>query len=165
MQEELVSVREMMMAVGLLVGFSGAGGAQAAEDKGEQDKAAVVSVMQTVADSWNSGKGVARDCFESSLAVVDNTPPYLFEGPHAMDDWIEAYRNEQPKESKDAKTTLHFFEPRSIKINGTHAYIAITADWNVEQNGHSEAAHGVVTATLTSRDQHWRVAAWTWTPR
>jgi hypothetical protein len=165
MQEELVSVRGMMMAAGLvLLGFC-ADSAQAAEDRNEQDSAAVMSVMQTVADTWNSGKGIARDCFESSLTIVDNTPPYLFEGPRAMEDWVEAYRNGQPKETKDAKTTLHFSPPQSFKIKDTRAYIAVPAEWSVEHDGHSNVAHGTVTASLTNRDQHWRITAWTWTPR
>jgi hypothetical protein len=165
MQEELVSMREMMMAGLVLVGCFGADIAQAADDRNEPDSTAVMSVMQTVADTWNSGKGIARDCFESSLTIVDNTPPYLFEGPHAMDDWVEAYRNEQPKETKDAKTTLHFSPPRSFKIKDTHAYIALPAEWSVEHNGHSEVAQGTVTASLVNKDQHWRVTAWTWSPR
>ena len=164
MQEELVSFRKMMMAGLVLAGFFGAG-AQAAEDKNEPEKAAVMSVMQTVADAWNSGKGIARDCFESSLTIVDNTPPYLFEGPRAMDDWVEAYRNGQPKETRDAKTTLQFSPPRSVKIKDSHAYIAVPADWSVEHDGHSDVAHGIVTASLTNRDQHWRISAWTWSPQ
>ena len=164
MQEERVSFRKMMMAGLVLVGFFGVG-AQAAEVKNEQESAAVMSVMQTVADTWNSGKGIARDCFDSSLTIVDNTPPYLFEGPRAMDDWVEAYRNGQPKETRDAKTTLQFSPPRSVKIKSEHAYISVPADWSVEHDGHSDVAHGIVTASLTNRDQHWRISAWTWSPQ
>jgi hypothetical protein len=82
-----------------------------------------------------------------------------------MDDWVEAYRNGQPKETRDAKTTLHFSPPRSFKVKDAHAYIAVPADWSVEHDGHSDVAHGIVTAALANRDQHWRITAWTWTPR
>jgi hypothetical protein len=165
-QEKLVSVRNMIVAVALVVvSFSAADGARAAGDASAQDKAAAFSVMRAIADTWNSGHGFATDTFESSLTIVDNTPPYLFQGPHAVDAWIEAYRDQLPKGSKDAKTSLHLSQPQTVEIEGTHAYIAVGAEWRVEQNGRSEVSHGVITAILHHSDEQWRVAAWTWTPR
>jgi hypothetical protein len=161
-----VSVRNVIMAAGfMLMSFVAADGARAAGDTSEQDKAAAFSVMQAIAATWNSGHGFATDSFESSLTIVDNTPPFLFQGPHAVDAWIEAYRDQLPKSSKDAKTSLHLAKPQTVEIKGTHAYIAVPAEWRVEQNGHSEVSQGTITAILNRSDEQWRVAAWTWTPR
>jgi hypothetical protein len=161
-----MSVQHKIAAASLvLLSFFAANMSQAAEQASEQDKAAVVSVMQIIATKWNEEQKFAKDSFESSVTIIDNTAPYLFQGPGAGDDWIAAYRSEQPKGSEDAKTALHFLEPQSVKIKGSHAYIAVPADWSVELKGKNEVAHGIVTAALNQAEGHWRVSAWTWTPR
>jgi hypothetical protein len=160
-----VSVCNMIMAAGLVLAvIFGVDGARA-EDASAQDKAAAFSVMRAIADTWNSGHGFATDTFESSLTIVDNTPPFLFQGPHAVDAWIEAYRDQLPKGSKDAKTSLHLSQPQTVEIEGTHAYIAVGAEWRVEQSGRSDVSRGIITAILHHSVEQWRVAAWTWTPR
>ena len=80
----------------------------------EQEKEQVLSVMQGVANAWNHGNIPAATDFEPSLTVVDDTPPYLFQGPNAITDWIEAYRQEQPKDEKESKTSLHFLKPLTV---------------------------------------------------
>ena len=162
-----MSVQNVIAAACLVsVSLFGTDVSHAAEqDKTEQEKAAVFSVLQAIANTWNDGHVIARSYFESSPTIIDNTPPYRFQGPHAVEDWIEAYRNSRPKGSEDAKTSLHLLQPQSVEIKSTHAYIAVPADWRVEQNGQSEVSHGMITAILDEEDQHWRVAAWVWTPR
>lgn len=121
--------------------------------------------MQAVADAWNQGNIPASSYFEPSLTVVDNTSPYLFQGPDAVTDWIRAYRNDQPKGREDAKTSLRLLQPKTVEIKGARAYIAVPADWTVRQNGQSKVSHGMITATLDRSDQDWRIGAWIWTPR
>ncbi len=162
-----MSVQNVIAAACLvLVSLFGTDVSHAAEqDKTEQEKAAVFSVLQAIANTWNDGHVLDKSYFQSSLTVIDNTSPYRFQGPHAVEDWIEAYRNSRPKGSEDAKTSLHLLQPQSVEIKSTHAYIAVPADWSVEQNGQSEVSHGMITAILDEEDQHWRIAAWVWTPR
>jgi hypothetical protein len=161
-----VSVQVNIRAAGLvLLSFFAACASHAAEQTSEQDKAAVVSVMQAIANEWNNGQKLAKSRFEPSATVIDNTPPYLFQGPRAEEDWIEAYRAELPKGSEDAKTSLTFLQPQSVEVKGSHAYIAVPADWSVALKGQNEVSHGIVTATLNHDDGQWRIAAWVWTPR
>ncbi|WP_420138057.1 hypothetical protein [Sphingomonas sp.] len=136
--------------------------AQAAPD---QDKAWVVAVMQAVADAWNKGVQPPAALFEPSLTIVDNTPPYLFQGRAAIEQWQAAYAASQPSAIAGAQTALRLGAPLSVETNAAHAYIALPADWTTTQNGHSEVARGVVTATLNHSPQGWRIAGWIWTPR
>src|ERR1700710_2054124 len=92
-----------------------------------------LSVMQAVADEWNHGHFPSPAYFESSLTVVDDTPPFLFQGPDAVKRWIEAYRSNQPKSSEGSQTTLHFLQPKLVETNGDRAYIAVPAEWIVKQ--------------------------------
>jgi hypothetical protein len=138
-------------------------GAQAQSTAGEEGR--VLSVMRSVAGAWNEGHTPPSNCFEPSLTVVDNTAPYVFQGPDAVADWIKAYRENQPKGSEDAKTSLHFLRPKTVAINSTHAYVAIPARWTVQLNGRAQVSYGTVTATLNRREADWRIGTWTWTPR
>jgi hypothetical protein len=131
----------------------------------EPEQSRVLSVMQAIADAWNRGGMPASSYFEPSLTVVDDTPPYLFQGPNAVADWIAAYRSEQPKSSKNAKTTLRLLQPTNVEITGARAFVAVPADWTAEQDGKRDVEHGVITATLDRPDRDWRIAAWVWTPR
>jgi hypothetical protein len=128
-------------------------------------KEQVLSVMQGVANAWNHGNIPAATDFEPSLTVVDDTPPYLFQGPNAITDWIEAYRQEQPKDEKESKTSLHFLKPLTVEISGERAYVAVPGEWAVDQGGQTKVSHGIITVVLNRKSQNWRIATWVWTPR
>jgi hypothetical protein len=151
--------------------FTGGASARAAEpdrddpNRGDQEKAGVLAVMQGVADAWNRGRILRTGYFDYSLTVIGDTPPYIFQGPHAVENWIEAYRNYRPKESEDAKPSLHLLQPQSVEIKGEYAYVAMPGDWTVEQNGQSNVSHGMITTVLDRTGPDWHVAAWVWTPR
>jgi hypothetical protein len=132
----------------------------------EQEKGQVLAVLQAVAEEWSNTQAMpSTSHFEAALTVVDNTPPYLFQGPEAVQSWLRAYRETQSPAATKAKTSLHFLEPRTIEIEGARAYIAVPAEWTVTLDGRSDVSHGVVTATLNRSSQGWRIAAWIWTPQ
>jgi hypothetical protein len=131
----------------------------------DQEKGQVLAALQSVADEWNKTQVISTYHFESALTIVDNTPPYLFQGPDAVKNWFKAYRDSQPQAATSAKMSLRFLEPQTVEIEGDHAYIAAPAEWTVALDGRSDISHGVVTATLNRASQGWRIAAWIWTPR
>lgn len=157
-----MSVQKKAVLAGLMLTSYLATGAPAA-GASEQDD--VLSALQAVAGAWNQGHMPAASNFEPSLTVVDNTPPYLFQGPDAVADWIKAYRDRQPKGTEDSKTSLHFLNPETVEITGARAYVAIPADWQVELHGKTDVSHGIITAVLRRAGKHWRIATWVWTPR
>jgi hypothetical protein len=155
-----MSIRKILVATGSLLICSP--GAQAQSTAGEE--ARVVSVMRAVASEWNEGHTPSSAHFDSSLTVVDDTPPYIFQGPNAIADWITAYRESQPKQSKDPKTSLRLLEPKTFEINNAHAYLALPAEWSLRLNGQTTISHGVITATLDRQNEDWRIHTWIWTP-
>lgn len=158
-----MSVPKILALAGLLLTacLAAGGAAQAAEP----EEARVFSVLQAVADAWNQGNTLPSASFEAALTIVDDTPPYLFQGPDAVADWIEAYRKDQPRSSDDSKTSLHFLPPRAIEINGARAYVAVPSEWAVEQDRRTNVLHGTVTVVLDRVGEDWRIATWVWTPR
>ena len=131
----------------------------------EQEKGQVLAVLQSVADEWSRTQVTSTSHFEAALTIVDNTPPYLFQGPEAVQNWLKAYRDNQPPAATKAKTSFRFLEPRTVEIEGARAYIAVPTEWTVTLDGRSDVSHGVVTATLNRSSQGWRIAAWIWTPQ
>ncbi|MEJ0095816.1 MAG: hypothetical protein WDN46_21135 [Methylocella sp.] len=125
----------------------------------------MLSVIHGVADAWDHGNIPGAAFFEPSLTIVDDTPPYLFQGRNAVANWIKAYRDAQPKGSEGAKASLHFLEPQTVEIKGARAYVAVPGEWTVEQNGQSNVSHGIITVILDRARQNWRIATWVWTPR
>jgi hypothetical protein len=131
----------------------------------EQEKGQVLAVLQSVADEWNKTQVAPTSQFQTDLTIVDNTPPYLFQGPEAVQNWLKAYRGDQPPAAAKAKISARFLEPKTVEIEGTRAYIAVPEEWTVTLDGRSDVTHGVVTATLNRSSQGWRIATWTWTPQ
>lgn len=145
----------------LLIGsFFGARIAHASETDTDQP----LSVMQAVVDDWNSGRH-STGYFEPSLTIVDDTPPYLFQGPDAPTKWMEAYRRNQSHVYEGTQTVLHLLQPKLLATEGSHAYIAVPAEWIISKDETTgKILRGVITAILQKTNQEWRIAAWIWTP-
>ena len=139
--------------------------AATAAENTEQEKRQVLAVLQSVADEWNKTQVAPTSQFQADLTIVDNTPPFLFQGPEAAQNWLKAYRADQPPATARARISARFLEPRTVEIEGARAYIAVPEEWTVILDGRSEVTHGVVTATLNRSSQGWRIATWTWTPQ
>jgi hypothetical protein len=131
----------------------------------EADTDEPLSVVQQVADEWNSGHAPSAAYFVPSLTIIDDTPPYLFQGPDATRKWMEAYNRNQPREYEGTQTALHLLRPKLLATDGPHAYVAIPAEWMIskdETNG--KILRGVITAILQQANDKWRIAVWIWTP-
>jgi hypothetical protein len=131
----------------------------------EQQKGQVIAVIQSVADEWNKSQALPKSQFGTDLTIIDNTPPYVFQGRDAVQKWLKAYRDDQSPDASKAKTSLSFLEPKTVEIKGAGAYIAVPAEWIVTLDGHSDVSRGVVTATLNATAQGWRISTWVWTPQ
>jgi hypothetical protein len=143
----------------------------------EQEEGQVLAVLESVADEWNKTQVTSASHCEAALTIVDNTPPYLFQGAEAVQNWLRAYRdNELGAAATKANTSLRFLEPtvviiehraskdgQTVEIEGVRAYIAVPAEWTATLDGRSDVSHGVVTATLDRSSHGWLIAAWTWT--
>jgi hypothetical protein len=126
----------------------------------------VIARVQATVDAWNKGDAAAAKAyFRPTVTIVDNTPPYLFRGPHAVDDWATAYSHDGPVGHDLTKTSLHLSPWQTLEVNAQQAYVAIPAEWKIEVNGHTVVSHGVITVVLEKIALEWWIAAWIWTPR
>jgi hypothetical protein len=129
------------------------------------DTSSVFARVQAAVDAWNKGGSAAASAyFRPTLTIVDNTPPYLFRGPHAMDDWAKAYSHDGPVGHDLTKATLHLLTWQTVEVSAQQAYVAVPAAWKIEVNGNIVVSHGVITVVLEKIDSEWWIAAWIWTP-
>jgi hypothetical protein len=121
--------------------------------------------VQATVDAFNQGKGisVATRFFQSSVTIVDDTPPFLFRGPTAARDWEKAYAESEGQDP--AKASLNLLPPTTVDVQGKQAYVAVPANWNVNSGGENSVSHGVITVVLDKDGTDWRIASWIWTPR
>jgi hypothetical protein len=132
----------LAFAVLLAMPFTAATAARATEETraAEQEKGQVLAVLQLLADEWNKTQVAPTSYFQADLTIVGNTPLYLFQGPEALQNWLKAYGDGQPPAVAKAKISARFLEPRTVEIEGAHAYIAIPGEWTVILDG--DIGHG-----------------------
>ncbi|HVJ55617.1 MAG TPA: hypothetical protein VM689_24360 [Aliidongia sp.] len=139
------------------------GTASAAEPAGE--KAAVVSLVRQIMKSWNSNDtGSATAHLSPSIVITDSLPPYLFQGPTAVADWMKSFAADAEANGiTDPWQTLG--KPTEVEIDGPHAYAAFPAVYGFKQHGKPVRENAMVTVTLEKSEPDWRVVSWTWSKR
>ena len=124
------------------------------------DKADVLAQIRSTVDAFTRGEPLAN----SPQMVIDNLPPYRFQGPTAVTDWGKAYTDSTSGKNV-TNASLKLSAPKTVEVSGTHAYVAVPGEWRFNENGKSVVNHGVITVVLDKVDRNWQISAWIWTPR
>jgi ketosteroid isomerase-like protein len=126
----------------------------------------LTDVMRTVwhfTDSFNKGdvKTAVGDCAAQS-SIIDEIPPYLWQGATGCADWSNDFDAYIKKNSMtDLKVTL--LRLRHIDVTGDHAYVVIPANFTFKQKGKWFTEHrSILTVTLQKVADGWRITAWAW---
>jgi len=121
--------------------------------------------VQATVDAFDQGKdiSVVTRFFQSSVTIVDDTPPFLFRGPTAVKDWEKAYAESEGQDPR--KAFLNLLPPTAVEVQGKEAYVAVPANWKDASGGQNSVSHGVITVVLDKEGPDWRIASWIWTPR
>jgi hypothetical protein len=128
-----------------------------ADERGE-----VMSVVkQTVAD-FNNGNmsALAKDLVDAPQ-IIDDFPPFFWNGSKAFDDWNHAFEIDAARRSI-VGTSMKLLDAKHIDVLGDSAYVVVPAIcYFTLRSGHSEEA-GQLTLALTRSDQTWRISAFAW---
>jgi hypothetical protein len=129
------------------------------------DETEVVSRIQQVVDAGN--KNLNADLtpnFMPSVVIVDDLPPYVFEGPtaDAMSNWLKAYGTDSEKNGI-TDFSMKLLKARQVRVSGDRAYIAVPAIYMFKEHLKPSRTKGIVTATLKKVDNKWLIATWSWT--
>lgn len=128
-----------------------------------KEKADVTKTVQGFVDAFNKGdtKTAGAVCAEQTQ-IIDEFPPYEWQGAGACSKWMAAYDEDAKKNAiTDGVVTLS--KPRHVDVTGDHAYVVVPADYAFKQNGKPvKETASTLTIVLRKSGTSWRISAWTW---
>jgi ketosteroid isomerase-like protein len=152
-------MRISMAALALAVGL--AAGPAAASEQAD----AMAAVRQFI-DGFNKGdvKAAVAAC-ASPVSVVDDFPPYAWQGPTACADWAADFEATAKKEGiTEPVVTLQ--KPRHVDVAGDRAYVVVPASYDYKAKGKKVKESGATfTVALQKLPAGWRITGWAWSKK
>jgi len=140
-----------------------AGSASASDKISASDTMDVMRPVRQFVDSFNRGDLKAA-CVAQS-AIIDEFPPYLWQGATACADWskdFDAYREKNG--IIDPKITLGLGQ--RVNVTGDRAYVVVRAHLTFKHKGKRVSqSDPILTVSLQKLADSWRITAWAWSTR
>jgi ketosteroid isomerase-like protein len=150
-------MRRILITLAVLV----AAGSAAASEKDD-----IVAPVRQFIDGFNKGdEKTALAACASPAFIVDEFPPYAWQGAAACADWARDFdANAKQDVITDPVVTLQ--KPRHVQVTGDRAYVVVPANYDYKQKGKKMSQKGsTFTAALQKGPAGWRITAWTWSTR
>lgn len=119
--------------------------------------------IMAVLNQWNDADSAkaAAACAEDA-SVMDDIPPYEWQGASACANWAKDYDAFAQKNGMtDASGTIG--KPR-ITITGDRAYATAPATFSFTKDGKQVKDIATATFALQKTAAGWRITGWAWTP-
>ena len=137
---------------------AGAAGAQVMAGSGP-----VMATISRMTDAVNKGEmPTAFAAFTASPSIVEDGPPFRWQGPGAPQAWIEAMGANAQVHDMTA-IDMKLSAPTRVEIAGDEAYAIVPGRLSYTmKDGHSEHADGLLTFTLQRADGAWKIDTLAW---
>jgi ketosteroid isomerase-like protein len=129
----------------------------------DKDKAAVTTTVQHFVDSFNKGDtATAKAVCADQTAIIDEFPPYQWNGTGACAKWMADYDTDAKKNAV-TDGVVNLGTPRHVDVTGSRAYVVVPADYAYTEKGKPvKETASTLTIVLTKSAGGWRISAWTW---
>ena len=108
------------------------------------------------------GGVMPRDVFSpGGNTIVENFPPYLFQGPDAEKKWWAGFKAHAVS-GQLSKLQATFGSARDFDRNGERAFFTLPTVWTGLSKGHHFIEHGGWAFVLIRGRMGWRVKAYAW---
>lgn len=123
------------------------------------------ATVRTFIDAFDKGdvKAAKATHWAAGASIVDEVPPYLWQGATAFDDWAAALTaNDKAAGIDHDMVTLGDLVRTEWK--GRRAYVVFNATYTFQQHGVAMREPARMTFALRKTPEgEWKIAAWAWT--
>jgi len=130
------------------------------------DQTEVMATVRQFIDGFNKGdvKSALAAC-ASPVSIVDEFPPYAWQGATACADWATDFEANAKKNGiTDSVVTLQ--KPKHVDVTGDRAYVVVPANYDYKAKGKKTSQKGSVMAVaLQKTPEGWRITGWSWATR
>ncbi len=127
------------------------------------EKTDVLAAVHQFIDGFN--KGDAKSALAACAApafIIDEFPPYAWQGPTACSDWATDF-DANSKKDKISDPVVALGKPKHVDVAGERAYVVLPANYNFKQAGKPMAEPGsTLTVALQKLPAGWRITGWAW---
>jgi ketosteroid isomerase-like protein len=142
----------VVVAVALLTGSSEA-----------SEKTDVMATVHQFIDGFNKGDAkAALEACAAQASIVDEFPPYAWQGATACSDWANDFEANS-KKFKITDTVVTVGKAKHVEVTGDRAYVVVPANYNYKQDGKPVVETGsTFTLALQKLAAGWRISGWAW---
>jgi ketosteroid isomerase-like protein len=158
--------KTLVLAVAVIL-IAGSAAAQKTKVQKEiADKVQVFATVQQFVDGFNKGdmKSALATC-ASPAAIIDEFPPYSWQGANACADWARDY-DAAAKQEGMTGGHVTMGAPLFVDVMGDHGYAIFPVSFRYKQKGKPvNEGPAKMTLTLHKQGNDWKITAWTWSKR
>jgi hypothetical protein len=148
------------LAVGIVLGLAAGASASAATPDAQ-----LMAPIQKFIDSFNKGDAAAAASTHAAtadLAIIDEVPPYRWQGPQAFQAWGADLENDAKKRGiTDQVVTIS--PPTRVEAEGDQAYVVVPAVYAFKERGVAMSESAQMTFVLAKGAGGWLIHGWAWT--
>jgi len=149
-----------LLTCAALVSLVAAGPASA-----QQTNSELMGPIHKFIDNFNKGDlaaAAAAHASSADLTIVDEVPPYVWQGADAFKAWSGDLMGDA-KKNGIADGSMKLNAPSRVEQNGDQGYVVVPAVYSFKQGGKAMREAGHMTFVLKKDSGGWLIHAWTWT--
>jgi ketosteroid isomerase-like protein len=126
--------------------------------------AALSAPINQFMDAFNKGdaKTAATAHLASGVSIIDEVPPYIWQGPKAFETWVADLTKNDAAAGVTEEHVAMGTVTREV-VSPDTAYVVVGATYTFKQKGVAMREPAQMTFALRKSAGAWKIAGWTWT--
>jgi len=126
------------------------------------ESASPLTTVQQFIASFNAGNvDAARSTHVAEPTIVDEVPPFLWQGAGAFDNWLASLASHDSAQGV-TEQSMQIGDAVREEVTGGDAYVVVPSLYSFKQKGVEMAAQGHMSFALRNAGGGWRITAWTY---